>query len=196
MKNSFMKGPSSVFAIIVISSLLLIGCGSKWKNEKNSKKYDSLFLGISLGMDKKKFYDHCWEYNRRKIFTHGPTNQNVEYVLEEKMKGQVIMRFYPSFDEDKIFEMPVTFTYAAWAPWNKQFTSDSLLVDILPVFKKWYGEDFKEIDHKGMGKIYVRIDGRRRINLFVKDDQYVQAVFTDLKVERKRKEAQSSQPTE
>ena len=32
------------------------------------------------------------------------------------------------------------------------------------------------------------MDGKRRINLFKRDDQYVQAVFTDLRVEKQIKE--------
>jgi hypothetical protein len=44
-----------------------------------------------------------------------------------------------------------------------------------------------------MGKIYARIDGKRRINLFVKDDQFVQAVFTDLEVEDQKIEKEKKQ---
>jgi hypothetical protein len=61
------------------------------------------------------------------------------------------------------------------------------------VFKKWYGDDFQTIDHKTMGKIYVRIDGKRRINLFIRDDQFVQAVFTDLEVEDQKLEKEKKQ---
>jgi hypothetical protein len=89
--------------------------------------------------------------------------------------------------------MPVTFTYEAWAPWNRQFQSDSLLNEMRRVFKKWYGDDFQTIDHKTMGKIYVRIDGKRRINLFIRDDQFVQAVFTDLEVEDQKLEKEKKQ---
>ncbi len=170
--------------------VMLVSCTGKYREEER-KKYDSLFLGISLGMEKKAFFDHCWEYNRKRIFTHGPTNQNVEYVLETELNRPVSMRFYPTFHNDKIFEMPVTFSYAAWAPWAWETKSDSLFVRILPLFKKWYGEDFKELDHPTMGKIYYKMDGKRRINLFIKDDQFVQAVFTDLKVEKEIKEALS-----
>jgi hypothetical protein len=83
--------------------------------------------------------------------------------------------------------MPVTFSYEAWAPWNKQYSSEMLLGNMLNIFKKWYGEDFKKIDHPQMGTIFVKMDGKRRINLFVRDDQFVQAVFTDLKLERESK---------
>lgn len=177
-----------VGAIIVSVVALMASCGGR--GEESTKKQDSLFLGISLGMESKAFYDHCWEYNRKKILIHGPTNQSVEYRITDGVNSPVAMRFYPTFYEDKIFEMPVTFTYEAWAPWNRQYHSDSLFVQMIKVFKTWYGDDFKELDHQTMGKVYYRIDGKRRINLFIRDDMSVQAVFTDLKVERALKKKQ------
>jgi hypothetical protein len=160
-----------------------------WNGESNKENFDSLFLGMYLGMDKKLFHDHCWELNRQKVFTHGPSNTSVEYKLVNELPETVMMRFYPTFYNEKIFEMPVTFSYEAWAPWNKQYSSQELLNKMLGVFKKWYGEDFKKIDHPRMGTIFVKMDGKRRINLFVRDDQFVQAVFTDLKMEREMKSA-------
>ncbi len=177
--------------VLIFLGLTISACnGSRSENKAN---YDSLFLGISLGMGADAFYDHCWEYNRRKVFTHGPTNRNVEYKLVDITNSPVSMRFYPAFYEGKIFEMPVTFTYDSWAPWNRQYHSDSLLVDMLKVFKKWYGPEFKELNHQTMGKVYYRMDGKRRINLFIKDDQFVQAVFTDLKVEKELKRLSAEQ---
>ena len=177
---------SLLVALAAISCSVLFSC-EKFAGTEKVENTDSLFLGIGLGMERKAFYDYCWEQNKKKLFTHGPSNQSVEYILKEGMKQPVAMRFYPSFHQDKIFEMPVTFTYEAWAPWNRRYWADSLLVDMLPVFKKWYGDDFKKLDHPTMGAVYYKIDGKRRINLFQKDDQYVQAVFTDLKVEKKLK---------
>lgn len=174
-----------VGGVLVAAVFAVVSCSER--GPRYTRQQDSLFLGISLGMESKAFYDHCWEYNRRKIFTHGPGNQNVEYELDTLVNSPVYMRFYPTFIEDKIFEMPVTFTYQAWAPWNRQYHADSLLNQMLKVFKVWYGDDFKELDHPTQGKVYYRIDGKRRINLFVKDDQFVQAVFTDLLVERELK---------
>ena len=146
--------------------------------------YDSLFLGISMGMEKQKFYDYCWEMNRQKVFRHGPTNQSVEYKLVNELNSPVMMQFYPTFHNDAIYEMPVLFNYESWAPWNKEYSADTLFTRILPLFKKWYGDDFKVLQHRTMGTIYYQMKGRRRINLFIRDDQFVQAVFTDLKVEQ------------
>lgn len=179
----------TVFALLTaIFCSVLLSC-DKFSGASEQENTDSLFLGIGLGMDRQAFFDYCWEQNKKKLFTHGPTNQSVEYILKEDLQRPVAMRFYPTFHDDKIFEMPVTFTYQTWAPWNRAYWADSLLVEMLPIFKKWYGDDFKKVDHPTMGVIYYKIDGKRRINLFQKDDQYVQAVFTDLKVEKKLKQA-------
>ena len=178
------------YCFVAIGSILICRCG---KGSVSSKEnYDSLFLGMYLGMDKKAFYDHCWELNRLKVFSHGPTNTSVEYKLATELEQPVLMRFYPSFYKDKIVDMPVTFSYEAWSPWNKQFASDSLFVKMLPVFKKWYGEDFKKLQHPAQGTVYYKMDGKRRINLFIRDDQFVQAVFTDLELEDARKKEEQS----
>jgi len=180
MKKVFLGSKALIIVIVCYS------CGTF--ESKSNKSYDSLFLGISLGMGKKEFYDYCWEMNRQKKVIHGPTNQSVEYRLVDELESPVMMRFYPSFHQDKIYEMPVTFTYEGWAPWNKQFQADTLLLQMLVVFKRWYGEDFKVLEHKTMGTVYYKMDGKRRINLFKRDDQYVEAVFTDLEVEKSIKE--------
>jgi len=184
-----------IYVLIAVSVVLAAGC-SKMNREEKEHQYDSLFLGFSLGMEKKAFYDLCWEYNRKKMFTHGPTNQNVEYRLVHELDSPVYMRFYPTFHEDKIYEMPVTFAYEHWAPWAPQFKSDTLFKHMLPLFKKWYGPEFKELMHPTMGKVYYKMDGKRRINLFVRDDQFVMAVFTDLKVEKELKELAAQQGAE
>jgi hypothetical protein len=165
--------------------------------EESTTKYDSLFLGIYLGMDKQAFFDHCWEQNRKKVFVHGPTNTSVQYELKDELGMPVMMQFYPTFYNGKIIDMPVTFAYESWAPWNKEYSSDTLFVKILPVFKKWYGDGFKVLEHPTMGTIYYKIDGTRRINLFIRDDQFVQAVFTDLKLEKEMKsEIDKEMPSE
>ena len=169
---------------VVISVVWMSSCGGKGSGSPKGN-YDSLFLGIYLGMDQKDFYDHCWELNRLKVFSHGPTS--VEYKLATQLEQPVLMRFYPSFYKEKIVDMPVTFSYEAWSPWNRRFQSDSLLIKILPLLKKWYGEDFKTLQHPAQGTVYYKMDGKRRINLFIRDDQFVQAVFTDLELERERK---------
>jgi hypothetical protein len=176
--------------LIIILSLMSCD-GDKTGNRKSGENYDSLFLGIHLGMNRKDFYDHCAELNKQKVFTHGPTNTSVQFMLVNELEQPVMMRFYPDFYKDKIVDMPVTFSYEAWAPWNKQYHSELLLPQMLSVFKRWYGEDFKVMEHPTQGTIYYKMDGKRRINLFIRDDQFVQAVFTDLALDKERNDEKS-----
>lgn len=152
-------------------------------------KSDSLFLGFHLGMAQKDFFDQCTELNKEQKITQGPGGTtNVEYRIVDGYESEVSMRFFPTFIDEKIFEMPVTYSYIAWAPWNRQYWAENLLDEVLEKYKVIYGEDFKLIDHPTQGKVHYKMDGIRRINLFVKDEQFVQAVFTDLKVEKRLKE--------
>jgi hypothetical protein len=92
--------------------------------------------------------------------------------------------------------MPVTFEYEGWAPWNPAYKSDSLITRLVPLFENWYGP-FQVTDHPKMGRVWYRIDGKRRINLYVMDDVFVRAVFTDLKIENElNKKAEEAQRAE
>src|SRR6186713_1176435 len=145
------------FCFAIALAIVAMSCDSnKFKFGAGKENYDSLFLGLYLGMDQKAFFDRCFELNSQRIATNGRSVQSVLYVMEDELDHRVNMQFYPVFYKDKIIEMPVVFTFEGWAPWNKEFSSDSLLVKLLPVLKKWYGEGFKELDHEVMKKVYVK----------------------------------------
>ncbi|GIV35897.1 MAG: hypothetical protein KatS3mg032_0276 [Cyclobacteriaceae bacterium] len=154
------------------------------------RKTTDLFLGVYLGMEKQEFYDHCWKLNRDGIVIQGPGNQSVEYKMTTDDSTGILVHFYPNFHNNRIYELPVLYSYEPWAPWNRQYWSDALLTRIVQHFDSTYGK-LDVLNHQTMGKVYFRIDGRRRINVFIKDDQYVQAVFTDLRVERELKRNQN-----
>lgn len=176
---------------LIFLSIAFQGCNSPalYSPENDIAKSDSLFLGFYLGMPQKDFFDHCTELNSQQKITQGPGGTtSVEHRISGMFDGDVSMRFFPTFIEEKIYEMPVTYTYDSWAPWNKEFSSEVLFLKILESYKSIYGDDFKITNHKYQGKIYYKIDGKRRINLFIKDDQFVQAIFTDMKVEKRLKD--------
>jgi hypothetical protein len=174
------------FVYFLFIQFFLVSCGLK--REKFSEN-DKLFLGFYLGMPQNDFFDHCTELNKQQLITQASGgNTSVEQLIKDKFSSEVSMRFFPTFIDHKIFEMPVTYSFIAWAPWNKQYWADQLLDEVLDDFKLTYGDDFKLLNHPTQGKVYYRIDGKRRINLFIKDEQFVQAVFTDLKVEKRLKE--------
>ncbi|MEY3643437.1 MAG: hypothetical protein RLZZ207_131 [Bacteroidota bacterium] len=182
-------------------SMAFQGCNSPSFNfsSKDSPKTDSLFLGFNLGMAQKDFFDQCTELNKQQKITQGPGGTtSVEHKIKGTYGADVSMRFFPTFIKKQMYEMPVTYTYDSWAPWNKEYSSTVLLPKILESYKATYGGDFKVVNDRYRGKIYYRMDGKRRINLFIKDEQYVQAIFTDMEVEERLKaefeKSQSQKP--
>lgn len=175
--------------MVLLIGLLIIGCSPRSKYERRLKhelksgvRYDSLFLGLYLGMPNKDFYTECWKLNQKGIIKQGSNNSTVEYELREEFDSPVTINFYPIFEQDKIFEMPVQYIYNGWAPWNKTLSSDNLQKDVLKWYKKLYGNDFMEVEHPKRGKAYIKLDGNRRITIFKEDDMYVWAIFTDMLV--------------
>ncbi len=162
--------------------------GAKYKRMEarelaSGERHDSLFLGVHLGMTSKDFYAHCWEMNKKQLIKEGMNNSSVQYIPKElKYPGK--MYFYPKFWEDKIYEMPISFTYDAWAPWNKNLFADSLQQDVRHLFESWYGEGFMQINNEKRGPALVKMDGNRRITIWKESDQVVRASFTDVPVEK------------
>lgn len=175
----------------VIIAVLFSACTPKAKYERMLKKelasgirYDSLFMGLYLGMPEKEFYTRCWNLNGQGIIKQSPRNMSVEYKIKDELKYPGTMDFYPEFVNGKIYEMPVRFIYNGWAPWNKKLSSDSLQLDVLEWFKKMYGPGFFDVKHSVRGTAFVKLDGNRRISIFKEDDMYVWAVYTDMLVKK------------
>lgn len=174
-----------------LACLLLLagGCADPTNEEPDAQTntaLDTLFLGYELGMAREAFYNRSWELNRQGLVMQGPQNQTVQYELEDQLPHPARMYFYPDFYQDRVFQMRVRFVYDGWAPWNTDLSSDSLLLDVVDLFRKWYGDGFIKTtnDRFGTDVRYVKIDGHRRIMLATLRDKDVVAVFTDLNAEK------------
>lgn len=145
-------------------------------------RFDSLFFGLYLGMQSKDFYTHCWELNKQGLIRQGASNTSVYYGIDD-FKYPAGMDFYPKFYEDKIIEMPIVFSYEAWAPWNRHLFADSLKAEVLGRMEEWYGPGFIEVESPSplYGNAFVKIDGNRRISIYNKDDSEVNVDIVDLK---------------
>lgn len=190
-----------IVKLIFVVFLILIFVGCSRNKDKNSytelvkselasgKRYDSIFFGIYLGMTGKEFFRHCWEMNKKGLFTDGRGNTAVLYRLNHnELKYPASMNFYPEMDQGKINKMSVLFQYDAWAPWNKDLFSDSLLPDVLNLYNKWYvnGNPFINFGKKE-NSIYVKVDGNRRITIRKQNDMDVKVEYIDLLAEQKMK---------
>lgn len=191
-----MKCPFYLFSIAAMLTLYSCTYSGTEKYNKLVKielargiREDSLFLGLSLGMSGKTFFGNCWELNKKGILFDGSNNTMALYKINSGLRFPAAMNFYPDFYQNKIAVMRVNFQYNGWAIWNKEQSADSLLPDVLKLYKKWYpaGNEFIEIRDKTKGTIYVKVDGNRRITVGKFDDIMVKADFTDLLIEEKLK---------
>jgi hypothetical protein len=144
-------------------------------------------------MDRKAFFETCWDLNRQGKLTNGPTDLSVEYRAEMPSGNPARMRFYPKFEQDKIYLMPVEFTYEDWAPWNEDLTAEKLREDVVKLFEEWYGPGFIEVTSEDKSQVvFVKMDGNRRIRIFKKHISIVRVEISDLPVEKKIKENANS----
>lgn len=183
-----MKNNRSVYftLMLLLIVLLTVSCRSEYEQMvaeemASGVQQDSLFLGIHFGMTSEEFYKHCWDLNKQRLVKQGPGNQSVEYELDDELRQEGHMYFFPEFQEDQIYEMPVVFSYDAF-PWSDKYSIDTLYEDVSNLLTEWYGE-FIEVTHPEKGSVLVRVDGNRRIRLF-KDvmNNKVRVNFTDLNV--------------
>ena len=100
------------------------------------------------------------------LFTDGANSISVLYK-PDKFKISCSMNFFPDFHDDKDYKHVGQFEYDAWAPWKRKQFADSLLPNVVNMYKKWYpsGNDFIKITDKDKGTVYVKVDGNRRITI-------------------------------
>ena len=189
-----------IAGVLLISLFMLMACSQKKDIDKynslvktelaSNKRVDSIFFGIYLGMTQRSFYMHCWEMNKKGILTDGSDatgNMTVLHKLPKELKYPTAMNFFPDFQDSTIWKMRVDFRYDGWVPWNKHLSADSLLPDVLAMYKKWYndGNPFIQINDEKRGTVFVKVDGNRRIKIRKYDDVFVKVDYTDMLAEKK-----------
>lgn len=183
----------SIRGVLLAGVVLFIAVSCKTDYEKlvdrelkSGVRQDTLFLGLRLAMPSKEFYAHCWELNKQKVIRQGYTNVSVLFRLTE-LRDSADMNFYPTFENDSIYEMRVFINYLGWAPWNSHLSSDSLVTDVVKMMKRWYGGDFIKIEFPDRGTLFVKVDRNRRITVSKDGETNVKVIFTDLLIERRKK---------
>lgn len=148
-------------------------------------RQDSLLLGINFGDTRNDFYVKCLYLNKQQLVREGPGNTSVQYLFSDslvhKEPTKIKLLFMPKYDRDeKIVEMEMELSYEGWAPWNRELQSDSLQVKTMQLLREWYkGNEF--VTAKIMDKdIPVKVDGNRRILVFIYDPQRVVVKIQDI----------------
>lgn len=145
---------------------------------------DSLLFGIRFGDTRNEFYGKCFDLNKQQLVTAGAGN-NVEYVFSDSLfhrnPTNISLLFYPSFDQnDKITNMKMQFSYRAWAPWNRDMQSDSLLGKTQKILMNWYGGNNFILANVGGKQMPVKLDGNRRILVYTWDMKSVSVEVQDI----------------
>jgi len=194
------KNTMNTKKVILIASLITLAILSfiAYKNQiipwkKYDTKLDSLFFGIGFGMEKQAFYDRCMELNKEGKTIQGTQNTSVLYIDNENFKLPVDMNFYPNFHNDKIFAMPIYFNYKAWAPWNRELQSDSLILEVKSLLEKWYGPGFKDKKLESGRVGYFKIDSPRIITIKIRDEQFVDVLIENVKYSANDKQEENAQ---
>jgi hypothetical protein len=148
-------------------------------------RQDSILLGLSLGDSRNEFYGTCFDLNKQQIIHQGPVSASVQYnfidSLVHDIPTPIRLLFYPGFDEEEIItDMEMEFSYAGWSPWNTDMQSDRLKEKILVLLELWYkGNRFVKAEIKNVD-MDVKVDGNRRILVFIIDEQNVGVKIQDI----------------
>lgn len=173
--------------ILAFGFLSLTACQSDFTKlvkaeAATGEKYTDLIFNIKMGQTQKDFYTQCWELNKKGLISQGPGNQSVLYVIDSTSTffpsdNKIDMLFYGVFDDKKnIVGMKMKFSYAAWAPWNKDLQSDDLMNQLSSdLLAPYPGNNFIDFDTKDEAHpAKVKIDGDRQIHMFILDSRYVE----------------------
>ena len=192
MKSGFISGIKRIALFLLISTSIACNQSQYDKVVKRElatgKEYNEMMFDMNIGLSKKEFYGRCWQLNKEKLVSQGPSNQYVRHVLDSispvyNPSSTMEMLFFGLFDDQDLMRgMRFRFSYTAWAPWNKALQPDQLQEEVKVMMTTLYpGNDFFNLEKKINDQpIAVKIDGNRLITVYVFDNRFVQAYIEDL----------------
>lgn len=147
-------------------------------------RQDSILLGMQFGDSQKTFRDKCFALNKKHLTMEGPGFYVQYYILDSTLHEKptrIQLLFKPAFDEKKVLtDMSMKFSYSSWAPWHRQFQSDSLKVKVIRLLEQWYKGNKFVVAHVGKNDIPVKVDGNRLILVYEEEPQTVIVKVEDI----------------
>ena len=162
--------------VVVVFGIVVFGCKSQSEYTKvlkreleNKNEFNDLIFDMKIGQSRQDYFDICYKLNKKKLIVSGERSLNPELVLKPKndlVKGSNIkMSFNGIFNEKKIMRgMEMRFYFTGWSSWNKDLSSDNLLIQLKDTLREWFpGNDFFKVNFENNLSAEVKIDGNRRI---------------------------------
>ena len=119
-----------------------------------------------------EFFDVSWDLNKKGVITNGGSNLSILYNVEV-FQFPARFNYYPDFKDNQLFYVPARVSYNNWSPWNKEYWSDKLILEVKTLLEDWMGGEFT-LEKDETGKNYfTRIQGRQKTTIKTVDDQYV-----------------------
>ena len=180
-------------SILIIFGMLVFGCKNQseytkvlnWELE-NKNEFNDLIFDMKIGQSRQDYFDICYKLNQKKLIVSGQRSLNPELILESKdnsVKGRNIkMSFNGIFNEKKIMKgMEMRFHFTGWSSWNKDLSSDNLLIQLKDTLKEWFpGNDFFKVNFENSLSTEVKIDGNRRILAYLVNSKDVAVRIEDM----------------
>lgn len=147
-------------------------------------RQDSLLLGMKFGDSRFEFQGKCFDLNQSQLLTAGP-NGYAQYLFADSIvhdkPTDLKLLLSPTFDKsDIITEIKLELSYQGWAPWNRKYQSDSLEVKVKELLMHWYKGNEFVLANIGDRKVPVKLDGNRRILVYIIDKQTVGVKLQDI----------------
>jgi hypothetical protein len=175
---------------LILLTILFSACQSDYTKLVKSElakgvRQDSILLGIYFGDTRDQFYGKCFDLNKQRLVREGPGNTSVQYSftdsLVHKKPTDIRLLFMPKYDDKNVItEMDMEFRYQGWTSSNLELYSDSLKVKVMELLMLWYkGNDFVTA-HIQNTEQFVKVDGNRRILIYILDPQRVVVKVQDI----------------
>tara|TARA_Y100000768_G_scaffold371847_1_gene338939 strand:- start:154 stop:747 length:594 start_codon:yes stop_codon:yes gene_type:complete len=180
-------------SIVIIFVIFVFGCKSQSEYTKvlnreleNKNELNDLIFDMKIGQSRKDYFDICYKLNQKKLIVSGERSLNPELILKSKndtVGGHNIkMSFNGIFNNEKIMRgMEMRFYFTGWSSWNKDLSSNNLLIQLKDTLRKWFpGNDFFKVKFENNLSTEVKIDGNRRILAFLLNSKDVAVRIEDM----------------
>ena len=172
-----------VVLLLLTSAVLLGGLACVMQEDGDGSRVNELLAGVQFGMTSGEFFAHCRARNKLGEMTDGVDNY-VQLPLPDSLFGtRGVLEFNPNFSSgDTLVRLVGRIYVDAWAPWNREYSGDSLLGRAVHHLHDELGGAEPVLLEGFRQPTYGKIDGNRR--LFVRADphraQYVEFAIDDL----------------